>query len=171
MSTWYLKRTSDNCSGLLAVPVSLAVELRFGALHDWAVVMKPISISRPLDTALDSSHSYVTWMPHTSSRPLALILHFHARNWDVCGADPFVLRGLLSFAVMPWDSLCCVHPQLHSEGKSERRAVISYGKLFCRIHEMTLTPRRGQRLPCHLLSSSACSLRVSCESRCCGFAG
>lgn len=113
--------------------------------------MKPISISQPLGTALDSSHSYVMWMPHTFSRPLAFILHFQARNWDFCGADSFVLQGLLSFTVMPWDSLRCVCPQLHSQGKSERRAVILYGKLFCGIHEMTLTPLRGRWLPCHLL--------------------
>lgn len=86
-------------------------------------------ISQPPDTALDSSRSYVTWMHIPFLSPLAFILQFHARNWDFCGTNSLDLQRLLSFAVMPWDSLGRACNQSYTiKEKSIRETVASCGR-------------------------------------------
>lgn len=122
------------------------------------------------DTALDSSHSYVTWIPISFLALLAFILQFHARNWDFCGADSLALQRLLSFAVMPWDSVGRVcnqsytikekswteEPLLHMEEQE------SY--LLCPRNDIETSKRAVAFLPPPL--SLLCPLWVSCRSSC-----
>lgn len=76
MATWCLKRTAATSQDSWGMPSSLATELSLMALHDGAMITKPISSSKRDLTAFRHSSGHQSLLCDANAHTLSLPLWF-----------------------------------------------------------------------------------------------